>query len=48
MELLKDKRGAVAVETDDVVEVEEVAVVVEAEALKVSLTGTIPQRSGVP
>ena len=48
MQLLKGNRRAVAVEAEDVAEVEEVAVVAEAEALMVSLTGTIPQRSGVP
>ena len=48
MELTKGNRRAVAVEAEDVAEVEEVAVVAEVEALKVSLTGTIPQRSGVP
>ena len=48
MELTKGNRRAVAVEAEDVAEVEEVAMVAEVEALKVSLTGTISQRSGVP
>ena len=48
MELPKGNRRAVAVEAEDVAEVEEVAVVAEAEAPRVSLTGIIPQKSGVP
>ena len=48
MELPKGNHRAMAVVADDVAEVEEVAMVAEVEALKVSLTGTIPQRSGVP
>ena len=48
MELLKGNCRAVAVEAEDVTEVEEVAVVAKVEAPKVSLTGIIPQKSGVP
>ena len=48
MELPKGNHRAVAVEAEDVATVEEVAMVAEVEAPRVSLTGNIPQRSGVP
>ena len=48
MGLPKGDDRAVDVAAGDVAEVEEVAVVAGAEAPRVSQTGTIPQRSGVP
>ena len=48
MESPKGNHRAVAVEAEDVAEVEEVAVEVEAEVLRVLQTDITPQKNGMP